>query len=80
MIPLIAVLLLGITNTAYAAEEESTVKKLSDYVNGNWGWLLLVGIVCIILGFFLFPLLWVGAILVVIIILNWVLLSPMLNG
>jgi predicted CDP-diglyceride synthetase/phosphatidate cytidylyltransferase len=82
IITLIAVLFIGgLIPSALAAEQnKSTIHKMSDYINGNWWMLLIIAIVFIVLGFALMPFLWVGIILIILILLNWVLLSPMLQG
>jgi hypothetical protein len=78
-----AVFFIGLaTNSAYAAEtnQSSTFAlQLSDYVNANWGWLLLAAIVCILLGWMIPGIPAVGVILIILIVLNYLLLSPMLH-
>lgn len=69
-------------NTVFAQEklQEDTnfqlLKKLSDHINANWLWLLVIGVLCIIPGFFIPGLPAIGAIIIIVIVLNAFFLSP----
>lgn len=56
------------------------LKKFSDYINANWVWLLIAAIVLIVLGYIFHPFWVIGVLLIISIILNWLILSPVVHG
>lgn len=72
------------------AQETDYVKKFSDYVNTNSGWLFWTAVGLVVLGLILmftvilallgYPLLIVGVIVFIVLLLNWLFISPIVHS